>query len=97
MLVIQISLDGEEVLSTIGVRRLYPRGKPNDYDECVYSVGRIFHGKIHNEIGRITHKYGDGAEVLASLALSVVANHELSSIEEEINHRLIKLMNSCEE
>ncbi len=91
MLLVKISINNEHLVSHIGIRRLTPKDKPNDDDVCTYTVGRIFDEEVKVELGTLSHRYKDGAEVLTAKAMALVSEHTLTAIEEEARHRLYKI------
>lgn len=84
MLVIDISVNREVMVSSIGAQRIsHTESRPGDDDLCRYKVGRVFEGKIRRPVGEVLHRYGDGAEVLAKLAIEkVVRDSDMSALEE---------------
>jgi len=91
MLVIDISINRERHITTVGVRRLSPnRDTVDGLEECTYEVGRVYEGKIKRPVGEITHIYGDGAEVLASKALTFILETGGSALEEDNFERLLR-------
>jgi len=96
MLVVTISINGRTVVSRIGARRIsHLDERPSDDSVCKYEVGRIFDGRIKRPIGTVEHVYGDGAEVLAKLAVEkVVDDGDLSALEETNFEMLEKIYNS---
>ncbi len=91
MLKVDISINGAHLISSIEVKRIAPNKPPVDDDVCTYAVGRIFDNEVKISLGKVEHRYGDGAEALAAKAILLVSQHELSAIEEEVKHRLVKL------
>ncbi len=93
MLVIDISINRKHIVTTIGAQRVKPRSKGLIEDDtmCTYKVGRVFEGKIKRELGRIEHRYGDGAEALAEKAISLVRHHNSTAAQEEAYERLTML------
>jgi hypothetical protein len=91
MLVIDISINRKIPITSIGARRISPKGDVDDDEICEYEVGRIFDGRIKRPLGKLKHRYGDGAEALAEKAIGIVKNHSSTSEQEEAYEKLIKL------
>ena len=92
MLVVDISINREKHVSTIGAVRISP---DKDYVEndtiCTYRIGRVYDNKIPRPFGTIEHRYGDGAESLAAKIVAKMEDAELSAIEEDNFERLLSI------
>jgi hypothetical protein len=91
MLVIDISVSREHIVTSIGAQRTSPMSVSSDDTVCTYKVGRVFDGKIKRPLGSVEHRYGDGAEALAEKAIAIVRNHKSTAQQEESYERLIAL------
>jgi hypothetical protein len=91
MLVIDISVNRQHYITSIGAQRIKPLKDVTDDTVCTYNVGRVFDGKIKRSLGEVKHRYGDGAEALAEKAIGIVKNHHSTSAQEEAYERLISI------
>lgn len=92
MLVVDISINRETPVSSIGAIRISPENDIVDNDTiCTYRIGRVYKGKIPRPFGTIKHRYGDGAEALAATIVSKMKDAELSTIEEDNFERLLSI------
>lgn len=95
MLVIDISINRERHIATVGAVRVKPsKGKVDNDTMCTYSVGRVYEGVIKREAGQVEHLYGDGAEELALKAIECINNSDLTTIEEDNLERLLAFVDS---
>ena len=93
MLVVDISINREHTIVSLGAQRISPdKGKIEEDTECTYQIGRLYKGRIKRPMGEIVHRYGDGAESLAGKAIATMLDDSITSLQEDNLERLLSLV-----